>query len=348
MMTLRQWSADDARVPMGTTWAVEELGRALGQQALFTKQSPQKLKALREHALIESAQSSNRIEGVEVEPARMGTLVFGSPAFRDRDEEEVAGYRRALNLIHSGGPTLAVSEPTLRQLHRLARGEIWDAGRYKERAEPIVERRPGRADLVRFMPVAAGAATEAALAELVDRYRTMAGDRRVSPLVLMAGVVLDFLCVHPFRDGNGRVSRLLGLLLCYHAGAEVGRYISLERVIEQNKERYYETLHQSSAGWHEGRHNPWPFVNYTLWVLAQAYAEFERRVGETGEPIGAKSDLVRAAIAKRQSSFRVSDLERDCPGVGRDWIRRLLRQMKGENKLRLLGRGAGARWERVE
>ena len=128
----------------------------------------------------------------------------------------------------------------------------------------------------------------------------------------------------------------------------MGRYISLERVIEQNKERYYESLHQSSAGWHEGRHNPWPFVNFSLWVLNGAYAEFERRVGDTAEPIGAKADLVRAAVAKRSGGFRVADLERDCPGVGRDWIRKLLRQMKADGHLRTSGRGAGARWERVE
>jgi hypothetical protein len=250
-------------------------------------------------------------------------------------------------LIHESGASLPVSEETIRRLYALARGEVRDAGRYKERADPIIERRPGQGDRVRFMPVAAGAATEAAMAELVGSYETMHRDRRISPLVLMAGVVLDFLCIHPFRDGNGRASRLLMLLLCYHAGAEVGRYISLERIIEQNKERYYETLLQSSHGWHEGGHNPWPFVNYSLWVLGQAYGEFERRVGETAEPRGAKEQLVRDAIARQARPFRLSEIERACPGVGRDWIRAILRDMKQAGELRATGRGVASRWERA-
>jgi Fic family protein len=163
----------------------------------------------------------------------------------------------------------------------------------------------------------------------------------------MAGFVLDFLCIHPFRDGNGRVSRLLMLLLTYRAGGEVGRYISLERLIEQSKDRYYETLEQSSQGWHEGTHNPWPFVNYVLWILKQAYLEFERRVAETAAPIGAKSQLVREAIKRQRGSFSVGDLERACPGVGRDWIRAILRKMKASGELRSAGHGAGARWERI-
>ncbi len=240
-----------------------------------------------------------------------------------------------------------MNEETILRLHRLIRGDIWDAGQYKQRSDPIIERRPGQPDRVRFMPVEAGGATEAAIAELVSRHRELVEDRRISPLVLMAGVVLDFLCIHPFRDGNGRTSRLLMLLLCYHSGAEVGRYISLERVIEQNKERYYETLQQSSVGWHEGQHNPWPFVNYTLWILKQAYVEFERRVGDTAEPMGAKAAMIRDAIGRQAGSFRVADLESACPGVGRDWIRTLLRKMKANNELRSFGHGAGARWERV-
>ena len=183
--------------------------------------------------------------------------------------------------------------------------------------------------------------------ELTALWAACQRDRCVHPLVAMAGFVLDFLCIHPFRDGNGRVSRLLMLLLTYHAGAEVGRYISLERLIEQSKDRYYETLEQSSQGWHEGKHNPWPFINYVLWILKEAYKEFEQRVGETAEPIGAKAQLVREAVHRQGGSFSVADLERACPGVGRDWIRTILRKMKAAGELQSSGRGAGARWERL-
>ncbi len=347
MMTLRLFSDAAATVPLASTWLVGDLGVALGKQELFTRQSPEKLKVLREHALVESAVSSNRIEGVEVEQKRVATLMFGSPVLKDRDEEEVRGYRAALDLIHREGASLAVTELNICQLHQLARGEIWDAGKYKQKAEPIIERFPGGRSRVRFMPVEAGPATEAAMAELVERWNNLLRDQRVNPLIILAGFSLDFLCIHPFRDGNGRVSRLLMLQQAYHAGAEVGRYISLERLIEQNKQRYYETLEQSSQGWHEGRHNPWPFVNYVLWVLKEAYKEFEQRVGEIGEPFGAKAELVRQAIYRQQGSFRVADLERACPTVGRDWIRNILRQMKAAGELRSFGHGAGARWERT-
>lgn len=345
MMTLRQWSTEDTRVPMGTTWAVEELGRALGMQELFTRQSPQKLKVLRESAMIESAQSSNRIEGVEVEQARIGTLIFGLPTYRDRNEEEVAGYRKALSLIHETALSLPISIPTVKQLHALARGDIWDAGKFKEKTEPIIERRSGQPDRVRFTPVAAGQATESALQELIDRHDIAFRDRRISPFILIGGFVLDFLCIHPFRDGNGRSARLLTLLLCYKAGAEVGGYISLERIIEQNKDRYYETLEQSSIGWHEGQHSPWPFVNYLLWVLKEAYKEFKQRADETTEPRGAKSQLVRHAILSRRGPFKLSDIERACPGISRDWIQNTLTQMRKAGEVKSSGRGQGARWE---
>lgn len=349
MMTFRQFSAPDFRsVPLATTWALAELGQALGRQELFTRQSPQKLKKLREHAIVESAVSSNRIEGVTIDPARAGTLVFGTPLLRDRDEEEVRGYRDALTLVHDRGRELPLTETTVRDLHRTIRGRMWDAGRYKETAEPIVEHLPAGGTRVRFMPVAAGAATEAAMAELVERCAATARDRVVPPLVAVGAFGLDFLCVHPFRDGNGRVARLLMLLLCYHAGAEVGRYVSLERLIEQSKDRYYETLEQCSHGWHEGRHNPWPFINYVLWVLGTAYREFEERVGQVKAPRGEKSQVVVDAVARLPGDFSIAQLQQQCPGVSVDLIRKLLHHLRREGRVRCLGRGPNAMWRKAD
>ena len=227
---------------------------------MFTKQSPQKLKALREHALIESAISSNRIEGVEVEPARVGTVVFGKTHLRDRDEEEVRGYRKALDRIHSRGPALPIDEETIRQLHSLSRGGIGDAGEYKQRENDIIEVFPDGRRQVRFRTVGA-ADTPAFMRELIERWAEVRRQRTVHPLIALGAFGLDFLCVHPFRDNNGRTSRLLLLLQAYHLGFEVGRYLSLERVIEQTKDRYYETIKLSSQGWHEGKHDPWPYIN---------------------------------------------------------------------------------------
>ncbi len=345
MMTLRQFSARPEAIPTVTSWYLADLAEARGKQELFTRQSPQRLRVLREHALIESAVSSNRIEGVRVDQARIQTVILGRAHPRDRDEEEVRGYRNALKLIHEQGAELPVTDNTVRDLHRLARGDIWDAGKYKEKDSDIIERYPDGSQRVRFKTVSA-AKTSECMRDVLDLWGGSLKERWVHPLIAMAGFNLDFLCIHPFRDGNGRVSRLLLLLQCYHLGYEVGRYISLERLIEQNKDRYYETLEQSSRGWHEGRHDPWPYINYLLFVLRAACREFEERVGHIKSPRGAKTELVESAVNGSAGEFTVSDIERACPGVSRDMIRRVLRDLQKAKKVECLGRGPGAPWRR--
>jgi Fic family protein len=347
MMTLRLFSHRFETVPAATSWYLADLGEARGKQELFTRQSPQRLKALREHALIESAVSSNRIEGVEVDQSRIATIVFGRPLLRDRDEEEVRGYRQALTWIHDQGEKIPISEETILQLHRLTRGEIWDAGKYKEEDGDIIEKFPDGRSRVRFKTVPAKD-TPSFMDDLVELYDDAIKDRKVPPLVLLAAFNLDFLCIHPFRDGNGRVSRLLMLLQCYHLGIEVGRYISLERLIEQHKERYYETLQQSCQGWHEGKHDPWSYINYLLSILKMAYKEFEDRLGRIKSPRGAKTGLIEEAVRNFSSEFSVSDLERVCPGVSRDMIRRVLRDLQTKGGVECLGRGPGALWRKKE
>lgn len=181
---------------------------------------------------------------------------------------------------------------------------------------------------------------------LVESWYRCLQERWVHQLIALAAFNLDFLCIHPFRDGNGRVSRLLTLAGCYQLGYEVGHYISLERLIEENKERYYETLESSSQRWHEAKHDPWPLVNFLLYVLKMAYGEFERRVGQTASPKGAKTEMVEAAVESMADSFTVNDLERACPGVSRDMIRRVLRGLKEAGKVEALGRGPGALWRK--
>ena len=344
--TLRRFSIGTNAVPGTAVWYLTDLAESKGRQELFTRQAPQRLKALREHALVESAVSSNRIEGVQIDASRVATVVFGRPVLRDRDEEEVRGYRDALALIHERGATeLLLTEETVLQLHRMARGEIWDAGLYKDRDGDIIEKYPAGRERLRFRTVAA-AATPAAMADLVASWDECLRERWVHPLVALAAFNLDFLCVHPFRDGNGRVSRLLLLLQCYQLGFEVGRYISLERLIEENKDRYYETLEQSSQGWHEGSHDPWPYIHFVLFVLKSAYREFERLVGEVATPKGAKTERVHEAVRAFQGDFTLGDLERACPEVSRDMVRRVLRDLKAASEVECLGKGPGARWRR--
>jgi Fic family protein len=346
MMTLRLFAEQAPTIPAATDWYLADVTQALGKQELFTKQAPQKLKALREHALIESAVSSNRIEGVEVEPKRVGTIVFGKSLLRDRDEEEVRGYRKALDLIHTKGKALPISEATVRKLHALSRGGIGDAGEYKQSENDIIEVHPGGRRDVRFRTVRA-TDTGKCMAELMERWEQVKVERTVHPLIALGALNLDFLCIHPFRDGNGRASRLLFLLGCYHAGVEVGRYISLERLIEQNKERYYEVLKLSSDGWHEGKHNPWHYISFLLYTLLDAYKELERRVGDIVSPRGEKTELVLNAIRSQAGAFRLAEIERLCPGVGRDWIRTLLWRLRKEGKVVCEGRGTAALWHRV-
>lgn len=345
MRTFRQFSGGLQAIPATTAWYLADLSESRGKQELYTNQSPQKLKALREHALIESAVSSNRIEGVTIDEKRVATVIFGKPPLKDRDEEEIRGYRDALNLIHQEGKNLTVSEKTIMHLHRLCRGEIWDAGKYKEKDGDIIEKYPDRRSRVRFRTVPAKE-TPRSMSALVEMWDRCFTEQWVHPLIALAAFNLDFLCIHPFRDGNGRVSRLLLLLQSYHLGYEVGRYISIERIIEESKERYYETLEQSSVKWHEGKHNPWYYVNYILYTMKAAYREFEERMGVLKSPRGAKTDLVVAAISRFAGQFTLSDLERTAPGVSRDMLRKVLKDLQKEGYVECVGRGPGAPWQK--
>jgi Fic family protein len=347
MMTLQRFARKFESIPATTAWYLADLGEMRGRQELYTRQSPQRLKALREHALIESAVSSNRIEGVEVDQARIATIVFGKPMLQDRDEEEVRGYREALTLIHEKGSRLPITEETILNLHSMTRGEIWDAGKYKEKDGDIIETYPDGRSRIRFKTVSA-ADTPDYVRELVTLYDDTIKARKIPPPVLMVAFNLDFLCIHPFRDGNGRVSRLLLLLQCYHLGFEVGRYISLERLIEQNKERYYETLEQCSQGWHDADHDPWAYINYTLFILKTAYKEFEQRLGQTQSPRGEKTRLVLQAIDKASERFSIGDLQTACPNVSVDMIRRVLKKLRSDKRVECLGRGKNAQWNKTK
>ncbi|MCA9552997.1 MAG: Fic family protein [Myxococcales bacterium] len=346
MKTLASFAGGGRDVPGATAWLIGELGEARGKQELFTRQSPERLRVLREHAVVESAVSSNRIEGVEIDPTRIRSVVLGQDKLRDRNEEEVRGYRLALKLIHEDAPALAVDEGKVRRLHALARGDVWDAGQYKARDADIIERYPDGRSRVRFRTVSA-AATPEFMAALTEHWQKAIEERWTPPLIALAAFNLDFLCIHPFRDGNGRASRLLMLLQCYLLGFEVGRYISLERLIEENTVRYYETLEQSSQGWHEGRHDPWPYANFVLSTLKTAYRELEQRVGDVAAPRGAKAERVEAAVARMEGRFQVADVQAACPGVSVDTIRRVLARLQKEGRVECLGRGRTASWRKT-
>lgn len=324
------------------------LGEYRGKQQLFVAQSPEVLSDLRQVAVVESTESSNRLEGVVVAAHRLKSLVLKNATPQSRSEQEVAGYRDALSLIHESSEQMPFSEGTVLQLHSmLYRYMPQPGGHWKATNNDIIERHPDGSSRIRFRPVAAHL-TPMAMADLIARYRTTLDQHLADPLVLVPLVVLDFLCIHPFPDGNGRMARLLTLQLLYHFDYAVGRFISLERIFEESKESYYETLEASSQGWHEGGHNIAPWLNYFWGALLRAYSEFEERVGTIERGRGAKGDRVRTEILKRQLPFSITDIEEACPGISRDTVRLVLRAMKAEGLIAPMGKGRSAKWAQVQ
>ncbi|MCX7080850.1 MAG: Fic family protein [Pseudomonas sp.] len=322
------------------------LGEYRGKQQLFVAQSPEILGDLKQLAVIESTESSNRLEGVVVAPGRLKSLVIKNAEPQSRSEQEVAGYRDALSLIHEATGEMPFSEGIIRQLHNmLYRYMPQDGGDWKATNNDIIERHPDGSSRVRFQPVAAHL-TPIAMADMVMRYRAAIDQNLADPLVLVPLSILDFLCIHPFSDGNGRVARLLTLLLLYQFDYCVGRFISLERIFEDSKESYYETLEVSSQGWHEGKHDVQPWLNYFWGALLRAYKEFEERVGTIDKRHGGKSDRVRAEALKRTLPFSISEIEEACPGVSRDTVRMVLRSLKAEGLIEPTGKGRSAKWKK--
>jgi len=322
------------------------LGEYRGKQQLYVAQWPEVLRGLQQTAVVESTESSNRLEGIEVSPNRLKALVLKDATPKSRSEQEVAGYRDALALIHQSGAYMPFSAGTVQQLHGLLyRYMPQPGGVWKATNNDIIERHPDGSTRVRFRPVAAHL-TPLAMAELVSGYRHALVQHLADPLVLVPLVVLDFLCIHPFADGNGRTARLLTLQLLYHFDCAVGRYISLERIFEESKESYYQTLEASSQGWHEGRHDIAPWLGYFWGALLRAYKEFEERVGHIEHGHGAKGERVRAEVIKRTQPFSISELEQACPGISRDMVRLVLRAMKAEGLIAPSGKGRAAKWVR--
>ncbi len=339
-------TGESFQLPLGAIWLMNSLAEYKGKQELYTRQSPQILKALVAMALIESAESSNRIEGITVEKKRLKPLIIGHTKPRDRSEEEVAGYRRALDLIHKKYNSLDISAPIIRELHRLSHAGSGDAGEWKKKDNEIIRKNPDGTAEVIFKPVSA-AGTPEAIRQLCLAYRQAIEQLKYPALYAVACLILDFLCIHPFRDGNGRVSRLLTLLALYHQGYEVGKYISLERIIEESKETYYEALEKSSQGWHTAKHDIESWAYYFLGTINSAYREFEQRAGSVKAPRGAKRELVMQTINNQFGEFSISDIERLCAGVSRDMIRLVFRQLQKDKKIICLGLGQSAKWKRI-
>jgi len=323
------------------------LGEFKGSQGLYQEQSPEVLETLRRIAMVQSVESSNRIEGVTIAPSRLQAIMAQKTTPQDRPEGEVAGYRDVLAEIHTNASRMEVSPQLILGFHRQMYAHTAEkAGRWKEKDNAIIETLPEGRQVVRFRPVSA-VATPEFIDKLCRLYHRMMDKPEAEPLLLIASFVFDFECIHPFWDGNGRIGRLLTNLLLHHAGYEVVRYISLERIIEQTKETYYEVLLKCSHDWHKAEHNLQPWWEYFTGTLIAAYKEFEDRVGSITSAKGAKRELVHQVISRLHSPFKFSELLRACPGVSYPTLKRSLADLKRQRKVRCLGKGRDAEWERI-
>ncbi len=313
-----------------------------GKQDLFVRQKPAELKRLVEAAKIQSTESSNKIEGIVTTNTRMRQLMEDKTTPRNRDEEEIMGYRDVLNTIHESYEFIPVRPSFILQLHRdmLKYAGSAYAGQFKNVQNYINETRPDGTMAARFTPVPPDE-TEGAVEAICDSYARTLAQERVDPLILIPAFICDFLCIHPFNDGNGRMSRLLTLLLLYQSGFEVGKYISIEKQIEKTKDDYYDALEMADQRWHEEENDPAPFIKYMLKVILSCYVEFEERVGAAGAEgcVSTAYDIVKSYVSDKIGKFTSSEVISACPAVGRSSVLTAIKKLVDEGTLVKMGNG---------
>ncbi|MBU3689566.1 MAG: cell filamentation protein Fic [Acidimicrobiales bacterium mtb01] len=335
-------------VPGSIVAALRRIDLAAGGEARHVDQLPQLLDALREQARIESITASSAIEGVIVAEGRAPALATAAPPrFRNRSEAEFAGYSAALDYLNNGTDHGPLSVGLLMHLHRLLFSFTDDdGGRFKLEDNLVIDRHADGTTTVRFQPVAVRD-TEFYMAELVERTNAALTAGVHHPLLVIAACSLDLLCIHPFGDGNGRVARLLTTFLLQRCGYGVGRYVSLEQLIYETKDGYYEALRQSTDGWFDdAQHSLWPWAGYFLERLAGAYDRFSARIAASTNS-GTKQDRIRDFILLHAPPiFSISDIRRAVPGVSDQTIRLVLAELKESGHVTNDGVGRSATWSR--
>nr|WP_297933928.1 Fic family protein [uncultured Blautia sp.] len=309
-----------------------------GEQRLFIEAHKDELNELVEIAKVQSTEASNRIEGISTAEDRLKNLVQAKTTPRNRDESEIAGYRDVLNTIHENYDYIPINTNYLLQLHRdlyKFLGNV-DGGIFKTSDNIIQETDADGNERIRFKPVAAWE-TPVSIDELCKVFSEAKNE--VEPLLLDIMFILDFLCIHPFNDGNGRMSRLLTLLLLYQSGFIVGKYISIEKIIEESKETYYEALQDSSINWHENENDYKPFVNYMLGVIVKAYKEFESRVKLLTAPNLSKAARIREIIKNHIGTITKSELMAMNPDISDTTIQRTLAELLKSGEIEKIGGG---------
>ena len=322
-----------------------------GRQDLYIRQKPVELERLVEVARIQSTEASNKIEGIVTTSARIKQLMSKKTSPRNRDEKEIMGYRDVLNTIHEIHEFIHLRPSYILQLHRdlLKRTGLSYGGTFKNVQNYIKETLPDGTEITRFTPVAPYE-TPAAVEAICDSYARTQALETIDPLILIPAFICDFLCIHPFNDGNGRMSRLLTLLLLYQNGFEVGKYISVENEIEKTKDIYYDVLEGADFGWHEEKNDYTPFIRYMLQVILSCYVDFEERVGMM-QSSGAKStayDVIKAYADSKIGKFTSADIIANCPSVGRSSALAALKKLTDEGYLTKLKTGRNIAYVRSD
>lgn len=318
---------------------IASIYKETGKQELYLKLRPEELKKLIEIAKVQSTEASNAIEGIVTTNTRIRQLVEEKTTPRNRDEQEIAGYRDVLNLIHENFDVIPITSNYILQLHKILYSHMNNpiAGRTKTVQNYISASYPDGHSEILFTPLAPYETPEA-LERICGEYNRIIGNMEVEPLIAIPIFIHDFLCIHPFNDGNGRMSRLLTTLLLYQNGFYVGKYISLEAKIAQNKDLYYAALNQSQDGWHEGAENAVPFIKYLLGVILSACRDFSDRFAlvETRLPA---LEMVRRATLEKIGRFTKQDIRELCPSLSISSIEGALRRLVASGELKREGAG---------
>jgi len=326
---------------------VAQIHEFKGRQDLYLKQKPAVLNKLIEIAKIQSTEASNKIEGIVTTETRINQLCMDKTTPRNRDEEEIMGYRDVLNTIHENYDYIPISSSYILQLHRdlFKYSEKAIGGRYKNTQNVIAETREDGKQIVRFTPVAPYE-TPQAIEAICDSFNRVV-DSCVDPLVLIPIFINDFLCIHPFNDGNGRMSRLLTILLLYKCGYVVGRYISIESKIEKTKDNYYEVLEECGIGWHEGKNDISAFVKYMLGIILASYRDLDSRINLIDEKLPA-IEQVRNAVKEKIGKFTKSEIMEMVPAVGKTSVENSLKAMVENGEIERYGKGKATFYVRVD
>ena len=335
-------------------WDSEILGlvaaiyKEAGKQELYLKQRPEELEKLVEIAKVQSTEASNAIEGIVTTNARIRQLVEEKTTPRNRDEQEIAGYRDVLNIIHENSDVIPITQNYILQLHKILYSHMNNpmAGRTKSVQNYIsATYSDGHVETL-FTPMAPYETPEA-LDRICEEYNRVIGNMEVEPLIVIPVFIHDFLCIHPFNDGNGRMSRLLTTLLLYHSGFYVGKYISLEAKIAKNKDLYYDVLSQAQIGWHEGTEDVVPFIKYLLGTILSAYKDFEDRFALV-EPKFPALETVRRATMEKIGRFTKQDIRELCPSLSISSIEGALRKLVAAGELKREGAGKNICYYRLK